>query len=118
MSRRIFTFRTIATALLTIGILILGGLNIQQKRLYRPPDDGTAWIEGSAGIQAQLVVPGGPSDLAGVRRGDILKAINGRPILNDRHVTQVLYELGKWSRAVYTIERDGNVFELGQPVVI
>src|SRR5207249_4432205 len=30
---------------------------------------------------------------------------------NDRHVTRVLYELGVWSRATYTLNRDGKEFD-------
>ncbi len=111
MGRRIFSFRTIATVLLTVGILVLGGLNAQQKRKYVAPDDGCSWIQGSQGIQARLVVSDGPADKAGIQRGDILTAINGRPIRSDRHVTQILYELGIWSKATYTVQRSGTVFE-------
>ena len=63
------------------------------------------------GVQARLVVADGPADKAGIQRGDVLKAINGQPVRNDRHVTQILYELGVWSKANYTLERAGKVFE-------
>src|SRR5207244_4903957 len=111
MTRKIFSLKYVATVLLTLAILILGGLNAQQKRRYIPPDDGASWIEGQHGIQARLVVADGPADKAGIRRGDVLKAINGHDIRNDRHVTQVLYELGVWSRATYTLDRDGKEFD-------
>src|SRR2546425_4031748 len=111
MRRKIFSLRYVVTLLLTLAILILGGLNAQQKRRYIPPDDGASWIEGPEGVQARLVVADGPADKAGIRRGDVLKAINGHDIRNDRHVTQMLYELGIWSRATYTIDRDDKEFE-------
>src|SRR5207244_12833343 len=103
MGRKIFSFKYIATVLLTVAILILGGLNAQQKRRYIPPDDGASWIQGMAGIQARIVVPGGPADKAGIEPGDILKAIDDETVKSDRHVTQILYELGKWSKATYTL---------------
>src|SRR5579871_5845465 len=102
MGRTIFSFKYVATVLLTVGFLILGFLNAQQKRRYIPPDDGASWIQTGAGIRARLVVPDGPADKAGIRRNDILKAINGQTLRNDRHVTQMLYELGVWTRATYT----------------
>lgn len=111
MRRKIFTFRYIGTVLLTIAVLILGGLNVQQKREWIAPDDGASWIQGSSGIQAHQVVAGGPADRAGIQRGDFLRRINGRAVLNDRHVTQILYEFGIWSRATYTVERNGSTFE-------
>jgi two-component system NtrC family sensor kinase len=110
MTRKIFSLRYIATVLLTLAILILGGLNAQQKRRYIPPDDGASWVEGPQGVQARFVVEDGPADKAGIRRGDVLKAINGQDIRNDRHVTQILYQLGVWTRATYTIDRDGKEF--------
>jgi len=106
MGRTIFSFRYVVTVLLTITALILGGLNAQNKRQYSPPDDGVSWVQGSSGIQAQVVVRDGPADKAGIQPGDILKAIDGQPILNDRHVIQVLYDLGSWQRATYTLVRN------------
>ena len=111
MTRKIFSLRYVVTLLLTLAILILGGLNAQQKRRYIPPDDGASWIEGPEGVQARLVVADGPADKAGIRRGDVLKAINGHDIRNDRHVTQMLYELGVWSRATYTLDRVDKEFD-------
>src|SRR5438046_10104585 len=104
MRRKIWSVKYVATVLLTLTVLILGGLNAQQKRRYIPPDDGTAWVEGTEGIQARLVVPDGPAEKAGIRRGDVLRAINGQAVENDRHVTRFHYELGSWSRATYTID--------------
>src|SRR6516225_9036252 len=103
MTQKIFSFRYIAALLLTVGILILGGLNAEQKRRYMPPDDGASWIESSGGVEARLVLPDGPADKAGIQRGDVLKAINGQEIQNDRLVTRILYGLGIWSRAMYRI---------------
>src|SRR5438094_4306097 len=111
MRRKIWSVKYVATVLLTLTVLILGGLNAQRKRRYIPPDDGTAWFEGTEGIQARLVVPDGPAEKAGIRRGDVLRAINGQAVENDRHVTRFLYELGAWSRATYTIDRDGKEFD-------
>jgi two-component system, NtrC family, sensor kinase len=110
MGRKIFSFRAVATVLLTVAVLILGGLNVQQKRRYVPPDDGASWIQSSEGVEARQIIADGPADKAGIRTGDILKAIDGRAVRNDRHVTQILYELGVWTKATYTLERDGTAF--------
>src|SRR5262245_7775634 len=111
MGRKIFSFKYVATVILTIAVLILGGLNVQQKRRYAPADDGASWVQTSEGIKAQVVMPGGPSYKAGIHPSDVLKAINGQQVRNDRHVTQILYELGSWQRATYTIVRDEKEIE-------
>src|SRR6516165_2193048 len=108
MGRKIFSFKYAAAVLLTIGVLLLGAINAQQKRRYTPPDDGVSWVQGPSGVEAQVVVRGGPAEKAGIQRGDILKAIKDETILNDRHVTQILYEIGSWNRATYTIVRNGQ----------
>src|SRR6478672_2985620 len=108
MGRNIFSFKYVATVLLTIAVLILGGLNAQQKRRYSPPDDGASWVQTDEGVQAQLVVQGGPADKAGIQVGDILRAIDGQSVRSDRHVTQILYDVGSWHKTTYTIVRNGK----------
>ena len=111
MSRKIFSFRHIATIVLTFAVLILGGMNVKQKRLFVPPEDGCSWIQGARGVEATLVVPNGPAANAGIHRGDILKAINGEPITDDRLVTKIHYAIGTWGLANYTVDRNGVTFE-------
>src|SRR5262244_3176006 len=111
MGRRMFSFRYVATVFLTVAVLVLGALNVQQKRSFIPPDDGVSWIEGTAGIQAHAVAHNGPAEKAGIQPGDILKAINGQAVRNDRHVTQLLYGLGTWVKATYTIVRNEKEIE-------
>jgi hypothetical protein len=73
------------------------------------PDDGCSWIQAGDVVQAQLVVPGGPADRAGIRVGDILLQIDGRPIESDRSVTEILYDIGPKSQATYSIQRAGTL---------
>ena len=109
---RILSFRLIATVILSLGMIILGGLNVQQKRSWIAPDDGVSWIESRPGaVEAALVLADGPGSRAGIGIGDALVAIDGIEIQNDRHVTQVLYDFGEWARVTYQLERNGEVFE-------
>ena len=117
MSGRILSLKFVATAVVTVGLLILGGLNIQQKRLWVVPEDGCSWIQTAAGVQARVVAEGGPADRAGIREGDILTAINGRPVVSDQDVTEMIYELGIWKTPTYTLRR-GGVEIKSTPVVI
>ena len=93
-------------------MIILGGLNVEQKRSWIAPDDGVSWIESRPGaVEAALVLADGPGSRAGIERGDVLVAIDAIAIQNDRHVTQVLYDLGEWARATYQLERAEAAFE-------
>ena len=114
MARKIFFLRHLLIALLTVTILILGGLNVDQKRKFIPPDDGASWMQGSNGVEATFVLTAGPADRAGIHRGDVLHAINGERILNDRHVAKILStKVGLWGRATYTLTRqDSEPFDV------
>lgn len=100
-----------AIAVLTIGLLILGGLNIDQKRRWVAPEDGASWIQTSLGVEARNLTPDGPAQRAGIHEGDILREIDGHAVESDRHVTLLLYEVGVWSTAIYTVERNGESFK-------
>ena len=105
---RIISFRLVATVILTVGVIVLGGLNVQQKREWIAPDDGVSWLETAPGrVEAMLVWTDGPADRAGVEPGDVLVRIAGVEIENDLHVTRVLYDLGAWAQAPYELDRAG-----------
>ena len=104
MGKSFLSLRLIGTALLTAGLLFVGALNIQQKRLYVIPDDGCSWIQTATGVvQARVVAEDGPCERAGVQEGDILRAINNELVTSDQDVTRALYELRVYSRAKYTL---------------
>src|SRR5687767_4518614 len=111
MGKTFLSFRFAATALLTLGLLIVGGLNIQQKRMFVIPDDGCLWIKGPYGVEGRVLVEDGPCDRAGVEDGDLLKSINNKPIVSDEDVAKALYGVGVYSSVKYIVERDGGEFE-------
>lgn len=115
--RMIPSFRLIATVVLSLGLIILGGLNVQQKRLWVAPVDGVAWIEdGQGAVVARTIEPDGPGARAGLQAGDVLVSINETPIDRDIQVTQVLYDLGVWAQATYHLIRQGS--EIATTVVV
>src|SRR5688572_17181720 len=111
MGEKFLSLRFVGTALLTLVLLAIGGFNIWQKRMHVSPEDGCFWIQTDAGVQARVVTPEGPCDRAGVQEGDFLRSINNKRILSEQEVTETLYGLGVYSRAKYTLERKGVIFD-------
>jgi len=64
------------------------------------------------GLRADLVTPGKPADLGGMKKGDIITSINGKPVNNIEEYMLRLSQL-KWGETV-TVEvlRDGKKIEL------
>lgn len=115
---RILSFRVIATIILSLGLIILGGLNVQQKRRWAAPDDGVSWVGNEAGaVVAAFVSEDGPGQRSGIQEGDHLRRINGIEIDLDRQVPQVLYDLGEWATALYSVERSGEALD-DLPVIL
>ena len=104
--------------ILTVAAIVCTGINFQQQKQFRLPEDGVTWIESTAGGPARAlhVVPEGAAERAGIKTGDVLKKINTVPIANSLDVTRVLVSLGAWKTADYILERGG--IEIKAKVII
>jgi serine protease DegQ len=58
------------------------------------------------------VIRGGPADAAGVRRGDILVEVEGRPISSTAMMLDAIARLEPGSRARFRLLRDGREIEV------
>ena len=67
-------------ALATVGLVILAVLNFRQESKFLQPDDGVWWAETTGGLEANKVIPDSPAQLAGIRKGDLLTAVNEVPV--------------------------------------
>ena len=73
--------KRVALALGLTGILlVLGGLNVYRKLVWREPTDGVVWKEKSGRFVADQVAANSPAYLAGIKKGDLLYSINDLPI--------------------------------------
>ncbi len=106
-------FRSIAIVLflLTVGSVVFAAFNFQTERKYAAPDDGVWWVERSGNLVADRVEPNGPGDKAGIRRGDSLVTVNGQDVRNTSQLEQQLYRTGIWSKASYSLGRNGVVLD-------
>jgi len=106
-----FRFTTVFLALLSLTLVVFGVLNFQQRSRYQLPDDGVSWVKLSGGVTAWIVAPDGPAERAGIREGDRLEALNGKPIKSAEEAVREIFRAGVWSRATYDLVRNGVRFQ-------
>ena len=101
----------VVLALATLAAVIFAWLNFLQRSRYDLVDDGVAWSDSAAGIEAWKVAPNSPASAAGIHPGDILVAINDAPVPNAANVARRLYRAGLWTQMRYKLSRNGEEFE-------
>jgi len=101
----------VVLALATLAAVIFAWLNFLQRSRYDLVDDGVAWSDSGNGIEAWKVAPDSPASDSGIRRGDILLAINDAPVPSASHVARRLFRAGQWAQLRYKLSRDGEEFE-------
>ena len=95
----------IVLAAATLAACVFAGLNLSSEANFNPPTDGIWWTEVAGGLCAKQVPPDSPGRRAGVRTGDILRAIDD---LTTTHLATFQRELGRvgaFGDATYTIAR-------------
>src|SRR5215510_6595029 len=103
-------------ALSTVAVVVFAWINLQKESEFIMPSDGVWWLEKSGGLVADRVQNEGPGQRGGIKVGDRLVAISGRPTKTIADVTRNLYRSGVWSKANYTLAR--NSVQLEVPVII
>jgi PAS domain S-box-containing protein len=98
-------------ALATAGLVLLAVLNFRQESHFPQPDDGVWWAEAQGGLVATKIIPDGPGQKAGIKKGDLLTAVNDRPVSRVPDLERQLYRTGAYGKAGYSITRGGVVIE-------
>ncbi len=101
----------VVLALATLAAVTYGWLNFRQRSEFDLVDDGVAWSDSAAGIEAWRVAPDSPAAGAGIRPGDLLLTINDAPVPNAAHVARRLFRAGLWTQLRYKLSRSGEEFE-------
>src|SRR3984893_12530586 len=96
-----FQLSTAILTILTVAAAISAGINFEQQLSFHLPDDGVTWVDHDGSVQALRVIPNSGAANAGLRPGDILRKINGLPIVNVLYPAQVLVGVGVWNKADY-----------------
>ncbi len=95
---------------LTVAAVCCAVINFHQQSLYHLPDDGVTWVDrpaadGQNQVLALHVTPGSPADHAGIRPGDVLLQVAGKPISNTTNVAKALQQVGLWLKTEYIVRR-------------
>src|SRR3954465_15437754 len=93
------------TSLIVAALLLLAGLNVVQRWTWRELEDGVLWKKAGADVVASEIAAGTAAEHAGVRRGDVLLAIDGKVIDRVEDVTSTLHEASQGQTLHYTIAR-------------
>jgi two-component system, NtrC family, sensor kinase len=101
----------VSLVLLTLTAVIFAALNFRQRERFSLPDDGVSWLDSAQGVRAWRVEPNSPAAVAGIRDGDVVRAIDSAPVERATQVTRLLYRAGIWAPLRYQIARGGETFE-------
>ncbi len=86
-------------------LLGLSVANVHQRAAWSEMEDGVLWTTAGDEVTASDIAPGSPADRAGVRAGDALLAIDGRPVESLGEVVATLHRAGRGESLTYTVLR-------------
>ena len=94
------------------GLLCLAILNLRAN--WTEAEDGVLWKERDGSVVAVEVLTEYPGARAHIREGDILEAIDGRPVLSEKDVVDALHAAKSGETLRYSILRlgDSTAFEV------
>ncbi|MGH9345877.1 MAG: ATP-binding protein [Vicinamibacterales bacterium] len=90
------------------ALLCLGVANIATLATFREVEDGVLWVLGDNGVSAQEIAPASPAAAVGVMPGDVLLAIDDRPVQRVSEVVQALHAADTKTTLRYTMLRLGT----------
>jgi len=104
-------FFAVILALLSVAAVVFAWINFQKDREFVAPYDGVWWVEDGGHLRAERVDVDGPGQKAGIKKGDHLVAIDGHDVANVGSLERQLYRVGVWSKAKYSLVRQGVPLE-------
>jgi serine protease Do len=96
-------------AIIKEGKVIRGGIGISFSQADDPNTVANLKASGvSEGVFVQSVVPGGPSDKAGIKDGDVVVAINGKPVRDGNQLVSIVTATPVGNSLELTVVREGK----------
>jgi two-component system NtrC family sensor kinase len=90
------------------ALLCLGVANIAALATFREVEDGVLWVLRDEGVAASAIAPDSPAERVGIVPGDLLLAIDDRPVQNLSDIVEALHAADEGTRLRYTILRLGT----------
>jgi PAS domain S-box-containing protein len=104
-ARRATWLRLLAQAAVVVALICLAVANIAVRSTWSELEDGVLWRAQGEGITARVVSEDSPAAKAGVQAGDVLIAVNGRPIQSDTDLVNLFHAAHPGDRLSYTVLR-------------
>ncbi len=104
-------FLFVVIALLSVAAVAFAWINFQKDRESFTPYDGVWWLENGDHLQAKRVDLNGPGEKAGIKQGDFVIAVDGRPVSDVGSLERQIYRTGVWSKSTYSLVRQGIPIE-------
>jgi hypothetical protein len=107
-TRRADWLRPTAHIAVVVALLCLAATNIHLRWTFTELEDGVLWTDAAGEVVAKEVAPDSPGARTGIRRGDLLVAIDGQDVPSAQHVYGLLDAADKSARLRYSILREGE----------
>jgi serine protease DegQ len=98
------TAKTVLEAIIQHGQVVRGWIGIESQDITPELADGFGLAKSSGAIIAG-VVRGGPADRAGIRPGDILLTVDGKPVTSTNDTLNLIAQLAPGGKARMTLMR-------------
>ncbi len=99
--------RSVFAVTVVLLLVALGVANAAMYSRWHEVEDGVLWTARAEGVTASEVATGTAAAAAGIRRGDVLLAVNGSAVQAPSDVIEHLHRGHEGTRLVYTLLRSG-----------
>src|SRR5919112_356113 len=90
---------------IVVALICLAVANIVQRASWAEVEDGVLWRAAAGDVVAQEIAPGSAAAKAGIKPGDVLLAIDGRPIADAGDVVAAHHTAREGRSLDYTVLR-------------
>ncbi len=100
--------RSVFALAVVVVLVVLGVANVAMYSRWHEVEDGALWGARPEGVTAVEVAAGSAAATAGIRRGDVLLAVNGAPVQTPADVIEYQHRSHEGTRLGYTLLRLGS----------